>query len=98
MTIDQLASHPRQSPKSARYASPREQSDTILLGRFAEDRDESAFATLVHRHGPLVMGVCRRILDNPADVDDAFQGTFMVLVRKAGSLRKPELLGNWLYG
>jgi RNA polymerase sigma factor (sigma-70 family) len=98
MTIEQLVSQPRQSPKSARYASPAEQSDTVLLQRFAENRDESAFSTLVHRHGPLVMGVCRRVLDNPADVDDAFQGTFMVLVRKAGSLRKPELLGNWLYG
>jgi RNA polymerase sigma factor (sigma-70 family) len=98
MTIEQLVSQPRQSPKSARYVSPGEQSDTVLLRRFAEDRDESAFATLVHRHGPLVMGVCRRVLDDPADMDDAFQGTFLVLVRKAGTLSKPELLGNWLYG
>src|SRR5262249_52031173 len=60
--------------------------------------DETAFEALVARHGPMVLGVCRQILRDPNDVDDAFQATFLVLVRKAGSLRRCELLGNWLYG
>jgi RNA polymerase sigma factor (sigma-70 family) len=69
-----------------------------LLERFATGRDESAFEALVGRHGPMVLGVCRQILRDPNDVDDAFQATFLVLVRKAGALRQKELLGNWLYG
>ena len=50
------------------------------------------------RHGPMVLGVCRQLLRDPNDVEDAFQATFLVLVRKAGSLRRRDLLGNWLYG
>ena len=50
------------------------------------------------RHGPMVLGVCRQLLRDPNDVDDAFQATFLVLVRKAGTLRRCDLLGNWLYG
>ena len=69
-----------------------------LLDRFATSRDESAFEALVERHGPMVLGVCRQLLRDPNDVDDAFQATFLVLVRKAGTLRQKELLGNWLYG
>jgi RNA polymerase sigma factor (sigma-70 family) len=73
-------------------------SDGQLLARFVVQHDEAAFAALVRRHGPMVLAVCRRILRDPNDADDAFQATFLVLVRKAGSLRKPELLANWLYG
>ncbi len=62
-----------------------------------DNRDEVAFAALLARHGPLVLGACRRLLANPADVEDAFQATFLVLVRKAGSLRDRRLLGAWLY-
>ena len=69
-----------------------------LLDRFVTRRDEAAFEALVSRHGPMVLGVCRRLLRDPNDVDDAFQATFLVLVRKAGSLRRRDLLGNWLYG
>src|SRR3954463_10245142 len=69
-----------------------------LLDRFAHARDEVAFEVLLERHGPMVLGVCRQFLRDPNDVDDAFQATFLVLVRKAGSLRQQELLGNWLYG
>ena len=72
--------------------------DTALLERFATGRDEAAFEALVRRHGPMVLGVCRRTLQNPHDAEDAFQATFLVFVRKAASIRKRELLGNWLYG
>src|SRR3954470_2253152 len=69
-----------------------------LLGRFVSRRDEGAFGALVTRRGPMVLGVCRRLLRDPNDVADAFQATFLVLLRKAGTLRRSELLGNWLYG
>jgi RNA polymerase sigma factor (sigma-70 family) len=72
--------------------------DGQLLGRFAAAQDEAAFQALVERHGPLVLGVCRRVLGNVHDAEDAFQATFLLLVRKAGTLGKPELVGNWLYG
>jgi RNA polymerase sigma factor (sigma-70 family) len=75
--------------------------DADLLGRF-NDRDgttaESSFAILVERHGPMVLRVCRRILVDPNDADDAFQATFLVLARKAGMLRVAESLGPWLHG
>jgi RNA polymerase sigma factor (sigma-70 family) len=75
-----------------------EWADRDLLARFANDRDEGAFAALVHRHGPLVLGVCRRVLHDCNDADDAFQATFLVLARKAGMIKRPERLTNWLYG
>jgi RNA polymerase sigma factor (sigma-70 family) len=71
--------------------------DALLLERFAADREQAAFEALVRRHGPLVMGVCRRLLPNPHDADDAFQATFWVLARKAGSVGKQGSLGGWLY-
>lgn len=73
-------------------------SDSQLLVRFLAERDELAFETLVARHGPTVLSVCRRLLEDPRDVEDAFQATFLVLVRKANSIRERDLLGNWLYG
>jgi RNA polymerase sigma factor (sigma-70 family) len=72
--------------------------DAALLDRFVERREEAAFSALVHRHGPMVLAVCRRVLGNVHDADDAFQGTFMVLVRRARSVHKDRPLGNWLYG
>ena len=72
--------------------------DATLLERFVSQRDEAAFEALVHRHGPMVLGLCRRILRNAHDVEDAFQATFLVLVHKAGSVRKRASLGHWLYG
>ena len=72
-------------------------SDDQLLGRFVDQRDEAAFEALVRRHGPMVFGVCRRVLHNGADAEDAFQTVFIVLVRKASSIRRRELLGSWLY-
>ncbi len=73
-------------------------SEGELLDRFVRGRDESAFEALVARHGPMVLGVCRQLLRDPNDVDDAFQATFLVLVRKAATLRRCDLLCNWLYG
>lgn len=73
-------------------------SDGGLLQRFVGQQDEGAFALLLNRYGPMVLGVCRRALGNTADAEDAFQATFLVLIRKAGSLRDAERVGNWLYG
>jgi RNA polymerase sigma factor (sigma-70 family) len=73
-------------------------SDASLLRRFAAGRDEGAFTALLDRHGPMVWGVCRRRLAHAADAEDAFQATFLVLVRKAGSIHRPETLGPWLHG
>jgi RNA polymerase sigma factor (sigma-70 family) len=72
--------------------------DGQLLACFIEHRDQAAVAALVQRHGPMVWGVCRRVLGKHHDAEDAFQATFLVLVRKAGSVRQREMVGNWLYG
>src|SRR5262245_16424992 len=72
--------------------------DGQLLSQFINRRDESAFAELVRRHGPMVLGVCRRALANPHDADDAFQAAFLVLARKASSVRPRDRVGPWLYG
>ncbi len=72
-------------------------SDGELLGCFIERRDETSLAALVQRHGPMVWGVCRRLLSHH-DAEDAFQATFLVLVRKAASVAPREMVGNFLYG
>lgn len=72
--------------------------DADLLARFRTARDQSAFTAVVRRHGPLVWGVCRRLLPAEADADDAFQATFLALVRGAGRIRRPNALGAWLHG
>src|ERR1700722_13973202 len=73
-------------------------SDSELLDRFVGSNDESAFTVLIERHGPMVLGVCRRALPNRHDAEDACQATFLVLVRKADSLRKKSSLGSFLHG
>src|SRR5262249_48797732 len=73
-------------------------SDAHLLDSFIIRRDEAAFEALVRRHGPMVLGVCRRILSDAHDAEDAFQAAFLVLVRKAASIQPRDLVGNWLYG
>src|SRR5439155_9940271 len=71
--------------------------DAQLLERFAARQEEAAFAALVKRHGPMVLSVCRRVLGNAHDAEDAFQATFLILVRKAGSIRRREALAGWLH-
>ncbi len=72
--------------------------DGQLLECFLTRRDESAFEALLQRHGPMVWGVCRRVLRHTHDAEDAFQATFLVFARKAASIRQRESVGNWLYG
>ncbi|HEV3203225.1 MAG TPA: sigma-70 family RNA polymerase sigma factor, partial [Gemmataceae bacterium] len=72
-------------------------SDQTLLKQYVDQRDDTAFAALVQRHGPLVLGVCLRVLGHRQDAEDAFQATFLVLARKARAIRKSDSMGGWLY-
>src|SRR5262245_47278047 len=77
---------------------PESVSDGQLLLRYVAHREEAAFAALLRRHGPMVLGVCRRVLRDGHDAEDAFQATFLVLAQKASDVRPPEQVGNWLHG
>src|ERR1700682_4553498 len=72
--------------------------DGQLLDSFVRNKDDEALAALVRRHGPMVWGVCCRLLRSHQDAEDAFQATFLVLVQKAATLPDTEMVGNWLYG
>src|SRR5262245_9313966 len=69
-----------------------------LLQQFVASHDEAVFNALVQRHGRLVWSVCRNVLRQPEDVEDAFQATFLILTRSAGSIRKQPSVASWLYG
>src|SRR5215467_14829699 len=97
MAINQTSKVIRHLRKAVLLQDGAGLTDGQLLGCFIERRDEAAFAALVKRHGPMVWGVCRRLLGHH-DAEDAFQATFIVLVRKAASVRPREMVGNWLYG
>ena len=76
----------------------QEAPDAQLLESFVIHREESALEALVRRHGPMVWNVCRRVIHNHQDAEDAFQATFLVLVRKAVCIVPRGMVGNWLYG
>jgi RNA polymerase sigma factor (sigma-70 family) len=82
---------------AARPAADPGTADTDLLARFVADRDETAFRTLVTRHGPTVLAACRQVLSDPADIDDVFQATFLVLMKKAKAVADANRLGGWLF-
>ncbi len=86
--LEKLSRGPRQAQRT----------DRELLEDFAARQDETAFAELVARHGPLVLRVCRRVLHHEQDAEDVFQATFLVLARSVGSIRKQQSLSSWLYG
>lgn len=85
-------------PAEATPVDLRTLRDDQLLVRFFQHQEDAAFSTLVERYGPMVYNVCRRILGDAHDAEDAFQATFLVLVRKGAGLRDPGRLANWLYG
>src|SRR5438876_174572 len=72
--------------------------DGELLERFTTRQEQAAFAALVERHGPMVLGVCRRVLHDEHDAEDAFQATFLVLAKNARSVKKSHAIASWLYG
>jgi RNA polymerase sigma factor (sigma-70 family) len=97
MAADSLNAAVRQIRRLAGLPAA-EASDADLLERFAAGQDADAFAELVRRHGPMVWGLCRRLLGDAHGADDSFQATFFLLFRKAASIRRPEAVGCWLYG
>jgi RNA polymerase sigma factor (sigma-70 family) len=94
-TLGFVLSHLRQTRAAA---EARDLTDGELLQRFLADREEAAFAILVQRHGPMVLGVCRRVLGDVSSAEDSFQATFLVLARRAASIQSNSSLAGWLYG
>jgi RNA polymerase sigma factor (sigma-70 family) len=88
----------RQVRKLAATQGGAGRSDSELLDAFLNEHDATAFAALVQRHGPMVLNVCHRALHQREDAEDAFQATFLILARKAASVRKRPALASWLYG
>src|SRR5262245_58317663 len=72
--------------------------DSRLMESFRANGEQAAFEILVKRHGPMVLGVCRRVIGNLHDAEDALQAVFLVLAKKAASITRRDLIGNWLYG
>src|SRR5579864_5103386 len=98
MATAQLGTLMRHIEGLAAGRAARPGTDRQLLDDFAARRDESAFTSLVARHGPLVLRVCRRVLGHEQDAEDAFQATFLVLAGNSKTIRKPEALADWLHG
>jgi RNA polymerase sigma factor (sigma-70 family) len=98
MAATQLANVVRHLHQIVRPPDGPERSDAQLLQCFLGSRDESSFRLLVERHGGMVLSVCRHVLRQRQDAEDAFQATFLVLARNAGSIRKGTALASWLYG
>src|SRR5689334_12884827 len=98
MATPQLALVLRHIHRLAAGRCSPQRTDRQLVEDFTICCDETAFAALVARHGPMVLRVCRRVLDHEQDAEDAFQATFLVLARNTGSIRKREALGAWLHG
>jgi RNA polymerase sigma factor (sigma-70 family) len=98
MATDRLRGALRHLHRAALRQDRAALTDGQLLDCFIQRGDEAAFEVLVQRHGPMVLGVCRRVLGNVHDAEDAFQATFLVLVRKAASVVPRAMVGNWLYG
>lgn len=97
MTRNHLRQALRHLHQILRPAGVDERTDDQLLARFLAVGDQSAFAALVHRHGPMVLGLCHRVLRHTQDAEDAFQAAFLVLARKAASVVHRQALGSWLY-
>jgi RNA polymerase sigma factor (sigma-70 family) len=98
MTTSPMSTFIQQLRRDALLRDGAELTDGQLLTFFLEQNDEAALAALVRRHGPMVWGVCCRLLGNHHDAEDAFQATFLVLIRKAASVLPREMVANWLYG
>jgi RNA polymerase sigma factor (sigma-70 family) len=98
MATAQLGTLMRHLQELAAGCARRHVTDRQLLEDFASRGDERAFASLVQRHGPMVLRVCRRVLGHEQDAEDAFQATFLVLARHPGSIRRRDTLASWLYG
>src|SRR5262245_37367799 len=100
--VTAMAAHLERLVRDLRRRVPRvsldRATDAGLLGDFVRRKDEGAFTALVARHGPMVYGVCRCILRDAHEAEDVAQATFLVLARKAGTIRRPETLAAWLHG
>src|SRR5260370_13004435 len=97
MATAQLASVLQQLRAMVHAGAYEDTSDRELLERFLAQREEAAFVALLKRHGPMVLQVCRRIQGNEHDAEDTFQATFLLLARKAGSIRKLASVASWLH-
>jgi len=98
MAKSQLQTVVRKVRHLAAIPHAMDQADADLLHAFVSDNDQPAFAELVRRHAPMVLSVCHRVLHHTQDAEDAFQATFIVLARRAGSIRKTDALASWLHG